>query len=93
MEPIFNPRCFKVSSTNSEVDYIIVERDGIGWKMDVIGHDHNEWPHGDTYQDTLDELLPFLAHYADENSIWADYGSGEKLSFWAAVTSVTGRLD
>jgi hypothetical protein len=93
MEPTFNPRCFKVSSTNPEVDYIIVERDGIGWKMDVIGHKHNEWPHGDTYQDTIDELMPFLAIYADQNSAWADYETGEKITFWEAIASVAGSLD
>ena len=89
----FNPRCFKISSPNPEVAYIIVERDGIGWKMDVIGHEHNEWPHGDTYQDTLDELMPFLAAYADESSVWSDYETGEQITFWEAIVSVTGKLD
>jgi hypothetical protein len=78
MEPTFNPRCFKVSSNHSEVDHIVVERDGIGWKMDVIGSEHDEWPNGDTYQDTLDELMPFLAAYADHNSVRADFETGEK---------------
>ena len=93
MAPTFNPRRFKVSSTNPEVEHIIVERDAIGWKMDVIGHEHIEWPDGDTYQDTLDELMPFLAAYADENSAWTDYDTGEKMTFWEAITSVTGSLD
>jgi hypothetical protein len=93
MKAMFNPRCFKVTSTNPEVDFILIERDGIGWKMDVIGHEHNEWPDGDTYQDTVDELMPFLAAYADENSIWADFETGDQLTFWQAIVSVTGSLD
>jgi hypothetical protein len=75
------------------VDYIIVERDRIGWKMDIIGHEHNEWPHGDTYQDTLDELMPFLAVYADQESAWTDFETGEQMTFWEAIASVTGSLD
>lgn len=93
MQTQFTPRCFKVSSPNPEVDYVIIERDRIGWKMDVIGHEHNEWPHGDTYQDTLDELLPFLAIYADQDSVWADYETGERTTIWQALVSVTGTLD
>lgn len=93
METSFNPRCFKVTSPKAEIAYVIVERDSIGWKMDVIGHEHNEWPHGDTYQDTLDELMPFLAGYADHNSVWADYDTGEEMPFWQAIVSVTGSLD
>ena len=92
MQAQFNPRCFKVSSPNAEVDYVIVERDGIGWKMDVIGHEHNEWPNGDTYQDTLDELMPFLATYIDQDSVWADYETGERTTFWQAILSATGTL-
>src|SRR5678815_3354615 len=69
MQAQFNPRCFKVTSLNPEVDYVIVERDDIGWKMDVIGHQQNEWPDGDTYQNTFDELMPFLAKYTDQDSV------------------------
>ena len=92
MQARFKPRCFKVSSPNPNVDYVLVERDDIGWKMDVIGQEHNEWPDGDTYQDTLDELMPFLGAYADQNSTWEDYATGEKVSFWEAIVSVTGKL-
>ena len=88
----FNRHCFKISSPNPEVDYVVVERDGIGWKMDVIGHEHSEWPDGDTYQDTLDELMPFLSAYADQDSEWADYETGERTTFWQALVSVTGTL-
>ena len=82
-----------MSSPNPLVDYVLVERDAIGWKMDVIGHEHNEWPNGDTYQDTLDELMPFLANYADQNSVWADFETGKTMSFWEAILNVTGTLD
>ena len=61
--------------------------------MDVIGLEHNEWPSGDTYQDTLDELMPFLGAYADQNSVWTDFETGEKLTFWEAIASVTGPLE
>lgn len=61
--------------------------------MDVIGHEHNEWPDGDTFQDTLDELMPFLSRYADQNSHWADLETGQQTTFWEAVVSVTGTLD
>lgn len=90
MQPIFNARCYKLSSTNPDVNYIIIERDKLGWKMDVIGYSHNEWPKGDTYQDTLDELMPFLAKYADENSVWTDFVTGETITFWQAIATVTG---
>jgi hypothetical protein len=93
MTTTFNPRCFKVTSPKPEVDHIIIERDAIGWKMDVVGHEHNEWPDGDTYQDTIDELMPFLATYADEASVWSDYETGQQMTFWQAVLSVTGSLD
>jgi hypothetical protein len=93
MQTAFNPQCFKVTSPNVAVDYVVVERDDIGWKMDVIGHEHNEWPDGDTYQDTLDELMPFLAAYTDQNSIWAEWESGKQVTFWQAIVSVTGSLD
>ena len=66
--PKFSRRCFRFTSPNPGVAYVIVGRDGIGWKMDEIGHEHNEWPHGDTYQDTLDELMPFLATYTDHRA-------------------------
>ena len=92
MTTTFNPRCFKVTSPRPGVEHIIVERDGIGWKMDVIGHVHNEWPDGDTYQDTVDELMPFLVAYADENSVWSDFETGERMTFWQAIASVTGTL-
>jgi hypothetical protein len=61
--------------------------------MEVVGREHNEWRDGDTYQDTLDELMPFLAAYADENSTWADHETGEEMTFWQAIASVTGPLD
>ena len=93
MQAQFNPRCFKVTSLNPEVDYVIVERDDIGWKMDVIGHQHNEWPDGDTYQNTFDELMPFLAKYTDQDSVWDDYETGERTTFWQAIASVTATLD
>ena len=93
MQAQFNAHSFKVSSPNPEVEYVIVERDNIGWKMDVIGRQHNEWPHGDTYQDTLDELMPFLAAYINGGSQWADFETGEPMTFWQAIVSVTGTLD
>ena len=92
MTTTLNPRCFKVTSPRPEVEHIIIERDGIGWKMDVIGHEHNEWPDGDTSQDTVDELMPFLVAYADENSVWSDFETGERMTFWQAIASVTGPL-
>ena len=92
MQAQFNPRCFKVSSPHPEVDYVLVERENTGWKMDVIGHEHNEWPDGDTFQDTLDELMPFLATYTDQDSVWTDRETGGKRTFWQAFLSVTGTL-
>jgi hypothetical protein len=93
MQAQFNARCFKVTSPNPEVKYVIIERDDMGWKMDVVGKEHNEWPDGDTYQDSVDELMPFLAKYADQNSFWSDYETGERTTFWEALLSVTGTLD
>ena len=93
MQKAFNPQCFKVTSPNEAVEYVVVERDGIGWKMDVVGREHQEWPHGDTYQDTLDELMPFLVAYTDQNSIWSDWETGTQMTFWQAIVSVTGTLD
>ena len=93
MQNHFTPQCFKVTSPNPAVNYVLFERDNIGWKMDVIGHQHNEWPNGDTYQDTLDELMPFLAAYTDQDSVWSDYETGEPTTFWRAILSVTGTLD
>ena len=61
--------------------------------MDVYGHEHNEWPNGDTYQDTLDEFLPFVAKYTDSASIWADYDTGKELPMLDALVSVVGPLD
>lgn len=93
MQAQFNPRCFKVSSPNPQVDYVLVERESGGWKMDVIGHEHDEWPDGDTFQDTLDELMPFLGRYTDQDSLWVDLETGQQMTFWQAVISVTGTLD
>ena len=91
--PQFFERWFKVSSPVEGVNYVLIGRDSIGWKMDVLGHSSNEWPDGDTYQDTLDELLPFVAKYVDHASVWSDFETGAPLPMFDAITSITGRLE
>lgn len=93
MDHFFNERWFKITSPTPGVDFVVVGRDSLGWKMDVYGYEHNEWPNGDTYQDTLDELVPFLAQYTDGSSVGSDYETGDILPMLDALVSVTGRLN
>jgi hypothetical protein len=37
--------------------------------------------------------MPFLAAYADQDSVWSDCETGERTTFWQAVLSITGTLD
>ncbi len=89
----FTERWFKVSSPHGGVDFVIIGRDALGWKMDVHGYEHNEWPDGDTYQDTLDEFLPFVTKYIDNASTWTVHDTGEELTMLDALMSVIGSLD
>ena len=92
MQQVFSERWFKISSPIPGVKFVVLGRDALGWKLDVYGHDSNDWPDGDTYQDSLEELLPFLGRYVDATSIWADYNTGEQLSMLDALLRVTGKL-
>jgi hypothetical protein len=92
MHELFNERWFKITSPVPSVNFVVVEWCNPGWKMDVYGYEHNEWPHGDTYQDTLDELIRFLAIYTDASSVWSDYDTGEVLPMFDALVSVIGRV-
>lgn len=93
MKQHFNERWFKVTSPNPAVTFVVVGRDQLGWKMDVHGSSDRTWPDGDTYQDTFDELAPFLAGYIDSSSVWSDFDTGETLPLWDALVSVNGRLE
>ena len=93
MKQYFNERWFKVTSPNPNVTFVVVGRDKLGWKMDVHGLDDQGWPDGDTYQDTFDELVPFLGKYVDATSAWSDFDTGKTLLVWDALVSVTGKLD
>lgn len=93
MKQQFNERWFKITSPNPAVTFVVVGRDQLGWKMDVHSLSDQAWPNGDTYQDTFDELVPFLAAYIDASSLWSDFDTGETLQVWDALVSVNGQLE
>lgn len=93
MKQHFHERWFKVTSPNPAIHFVVVGRDQLGWKMDVHGSRDEAWPDGDTYQDTFDELVPFLAKYVDASSVWSDFDTGEVLPVWDALVRVNGQLD
>ncbi len=87
-----NDTAFKVSSYNPNVDFVILEKDPLGWKLDVHSKDEQSIPDGDTYQDTLDQLMPFLKTFVDNNSVWRKYDTGEIVTFWDVLATYFDRL-
>jgi hypothetical protein len=82
-------RSFKANSFRSDVSYVLIGKDSLGWKLDAFGYATNEIPHGDTCQDTLDEFMPFLKLFVDESSVWSEWDSEVRLSFWEVISVLT----
>lgn len=88
-----NNAAFKVSSFNPDVDFVILEKDPLGWKLDAHSKDGRSIPDGDTYQDTLDQLMPFLKTFVDNKSVWKSYETGEIVTFWEVLSTYFDKLD
>jgi len=77
------------SSFRPDVREVLFGREGgVGWKLDVSGHDQN-WsdPYSDAWEQSLDEILPHLARFVDGTTSWKVYPSGEPISFWEVISA------
>lgn len=88
-----NNPAFKASSYNPNVDFVIIEKDQLGWKLDAHGKYGRSIPDGDTYQDNLDQLMPFLKTFVDNTSVWKNYDTGEVVTFWDVLSTYFDGLD
>jgi len=84
---------YKISSFREGIDYVVIYRDSIGWKMDVYGENRFNVKGGDVYQDNVDELMPFLKLFIDEDSTWVDFDNDEPTSLWNMLSEQTGCRD
>ncbi|HYC68377.1 hypothetical protein [Brevundimonas sp.] len=81
-------KIYSGSSFRPDVREVLCGREGgVGWKLDVVGHDPN-WsdPYGDAWEESLDEILPHLARFVDSSSTWKVYPSGEPATFWGVIS-------
>jgi hypothetical protein len=84
---------YKARSFREDVGFVVLQRDTLGWKLDAYGTTNDSVRDGDTYQDSLDELMPFLKLFVNSSTQWQEYDSGRPVSFWDIVCQLTDTLE
>lgn len=84
---------WRISSFVDNVSLVVLEKDELGWKLDVHAYDGTYPRDGDTFQDTIDGIMPFLKKFVDETAVWTDFDSGMMVTPWQALSSVFDPLD
>ena len=84
---------YKASSFRDDVRFVVLQRDTLGWKLDAYGKTSEPIRDGDTYQDNLDQLMPFLKLFVNSSTQWQEYDSNLPVSFWDVVSQLTDELE
>jgi hypothetical protein len=74
-------------SFRSECGKVYLEKQGnYGWKMDVQ-YPNGEWffPGGDQVETYLDEIMPYLMRFVNDDCVWMEQETGAQISFWQII--------
>lgn len=77
-------RTYKKLSNRDDSSYVYFGKEGdYGWKLDVQDS-KGSWSveFGDQVETYLDEILPYLFRFIDNEADWENIETGEKLTFW-----------
>lgn len=83
------PRLYVCKSFRDNASTVYFSKEGdYGWKLDVQDL-QGEWDfvNGDHVESTIDEIMPYLMRFVDNDSEWHDLETGEVVSFLRIISS------
>jgi hypothetical protein len=84
--------CFEVTATHPGIKSIIVNKDALGFKIDIHGTNEGDRSEGgDTMQDDVGSVIRILSKYVRSDSAWVDYSTRETVHVWDALVALSQR--